>query len=151
MYTCVQMRLKMKIWKCVHFMFVMLIKWWENRLALFSYMPFISTDFCWLVVYKRLELCIRGKFKCGGKCFASFICNWVTPMTLSAAEKQLGLLLAPGLTVHSTLQATNQSNTLPWSHMWHAAAALGSHWSCCSLSHTLVIIFSILWRADVIN
>lgn len=85
------------------------------------------------------------------RCFASFVCNSLTPVTLSAAEQQLGLVLAPGLTVNSTLQATDHSNTLPWSHMWHAACALGSGRSCCSLSHTPVIFYLVLLKPDVIN
>lgn len=67
----------------------------------------------------------------------------MTPLTLSAAEEQPGSLFTPGLTERSTLQATNYSNTLPRSHMWHAAPVLGSRG--CSLSHTLVT-FCALWR-----
>lgn len=45
-----------------------------------------------------------------------------------------------GLMEHSTLQAMNYSNTLPWSHMWHAAPVLGS--PCRSVSHSRYFVCS---------
>lgn len=103
-------------------------------------------------VKKRVDcMCFVTDCTLEVRCFASFVCNSLTPVTLSAAEQQLGLVLAPGLTVNSTLQATDHSNTLPWSHMWHAACALGSGRSCCSLSHTPVIFYLVLLKPDVIN
>lgn len=64
-------------------------------------------------------------------------CNWMTPLTVTAAEEYLASLLACRLTVHSALQAGIHANPQPWAHMWHAAPVFGSRWSC--------------WKVDVIN